>query len=193
MEFLSNRVPVVLGYLGENSMGLNRYVIYFLSSFLAGCASSDYTKTVAHLDLQRFMIPWYVQAGRFTPFENNPYNSVESYTWNAKKEQIDIDFHYNKGAFDGPLKKLPQTAWVKDKSTNANWSVSPFWPLKFDYLVIALDKNYEWTVIGVPSQRYLWVMSRDPQFSRAKTDEILREVERSGYSVADIDYVEHKK
>ncbi len=37
------------------------------------------------------------------------------------------------------------------------------WPFKADYLIIDLDPNYNWTVVGVPSRRYVWIMSRKPQ------------------------------
>ena len=68
----------------------------FLYMLVSGCSTSTpYTKTVSNVDLQRFMIPWHVQAGRFTSFEKDPYNSIESYTWNEKEQRIDIDFSYN--------------------------------------------------------------------------------------------------
>lgn len=174
---------------------LNRSLPYFLCILFAGCASSHtYTKTVNKVDIKRFMIPWHVQAGRFTSFEKNPYNSIESYTWNEKEQRIDIDFTYNEGAFDGPVKKIPQKGWIKDTVTNATWSVQPWWPLKFDYLVIALDDvNYEWTAIGVPSQKWLWVMTRDPHYPREKVNQILKDIEKTGYSIEKVQFVEHNK
>lgn len=65
-------------------------------------------------------------------------------------------------------------------------------PLKFDYLIIALADDYEWTVIGVPNQKYLWVMTRTPQFPREKVDQIIKDVAKSGYSIENIQYVQHK-
>lgn len=165
----------------------------FLYMLVSGCSSTTpYTKTVSHVDIKRFMIPWHVQAGRFTMFEKDPYNSIESYKWNEKEERIDIEFSYNKGSLDGPVKKIPQKGWVKDLKTNATWEVQPWWPLKFDYLIIALADDYEWTVIGVPNQKFLWVMTRDPHFPREKVDQIIRDIAKTGYSVEDIKYVQHK-
>ena len=166
----------------------------FFCMLASSCSSSTpYTKTVPSVDLKRFMTTWHVQAGRFTMVEKDVYNSVESYTWNEAEQRIDIDFHYNQGSFDGPLKSYPQKGWVKNKETNSTWEVSFFWPLRFDYLIIALDENYEWTVIGVPNQKYLWVMTRDAQFPREKVDQILKDVAKNGYSIEDIKYVLHNK
>ena len=176
MRVLTKSIPVLLGLL------------------LSSCSSTPpYTKTVPHVELARFMKPWYVQAGRFTSFEKDPYNSVESYTWNEQEKRIDIDFRYNKGAFDGPEKSMPQKGWVKDTTTNSTWSVQPWWPLKFDYLIIGLGENYEWTAIGVPDQDYLWIMTSEPDFPKEKVQEILEGLKKSGYSVKDIQYVQHNK
>jgi len=156
------------------------------------CAS-PYLQTVSHIDRDRFMGTWYVMAGRFTAVEKDVYNSVEIYTWNEAKQRIDIDFSYNKGALDGPLKKIPQKAWIINQETNATWKVSPFWPLKFTYLVLALDEVKNWTAIGVPGQGYLWIMARDPSFDRASIDAALKAVAEKGYDTRDIVYVEHSK
>ncbi|MBC7713072.1 MAG: lipocalin family protein [Rhizobacter sp.] len=176
-------------------MNLLKTSLPLLCGFLISACShtAPYTKTVSKVDLPRFMKPWHVQAGRFTSFEKNPYNSVESYTWNEKEKRIDIDFSYNEGAFDGPVKKMPQKGWVKDTVTNSTWSVQPWWPLKFDYLIIGLGDNYEWTAIGVPDQKYLWIMTGEAQFSHEKVQEILAKLHESGYNTEDIKWVQHNK
>jgi apolipoprotein D and lipocalin family protein len=163
-----------------------------IGTLLMGC-SPKYEKTVAHVDRDKFMRRWHVQAGRFTSFEKDPYNSVESYTWNEKEERIDVDFTFNQGSFDGPLKKIPQKAWIENKETNAHWKVQPFWPLKFNYLIIALDPNYEWTAIGVPDQKYLWIMTKDAQFSKDKLAPIISHLDGLGYSTKDLEYVQHNR
>jgi apolipoprotein D and lipocalin family protein len=65
------------------------------------------------------------------------------------------------------------------------------WPLKFDYLVIGLGDDYEWTAIGVPNEAYLWIMSRDPNITKDKIEEILRTLESDKYNIENIVYVEH--
>lgn len=164
----------------------------FLGGLIYSCSHKSFDKTVGQVDRDRFMGNWYVQAGRFTMVEKDPYNSVEAYTWNEKENRIDIDFHYNQGGFDGPLKKYPQKAWI-DSPTNDRWKVQPFWPLKFDYLIIGLGENYEWTAIGVPNEKYLWIMTKDPQFPKAKVEEILKDIKAKGYSIEDVKFVQHNK
>lgn len=157
-----------------------------LVKFFSRCIRGNYQKTVSYVDIHRFMKKWYVIAGRFTCFENGAHNAVEQYEFNSKEQRIEINFSFNKDSFSGAVKKIPQRAWVENKKTNAYWKVSPFWPLKFDYLVIALADDYSWTVIGVPSEKYLWIMSDRWELTNEELDTILSKIKSTGYPVINV-------
>lgn len=162
-----------------------------LSSVLTGCSSATYNKTVEQLDLQRFMGTWYVIAGRFTFLEKGAHNAVEIYTWNEEEQRIDIEFSFNKDSLNGPVKEIPQTATIFNQQTKAHWKVSPFWPLRFDYLVVAVDPEYQWTAIGVPSQNYLWIMARSAVIAEAELEKIISKLSELGYRTDDLVFVKH--
>jgi apolipoprotein D and lipocalin family protein len=165
---------------------------FLISLQLVACASSEYKKTAEHVDIQRFMGDWYVLAGRFTSFEKEVYNSLEKYSWNEKQNRIDIDFSYRYGDFSGERKSLPQKAWIKDTTTNARWSVQPLWPLHFNYLIVAIADDYSWTAIGVPNQKYLWIMARDWQNPVPKVLHALNALTAAGYDVHNLVEVPQK-
>ena len=154
-----------------------------------GCSTNKFKKTVDYVDRNRFMGTWYVQAGRFTMFEKGVHNGVEEYTWNEKEERIDISFTYNKDSLTGELKSVPQKGWIYNTKTNAHWKVSPFWPLKFHFLVIALGENYEWTAIGVPDQAYLWIMTRDKTPTRESVEKMIEKIRAMGYRTDEMVWV----
>jgi apolipoprotein D and lipocalin family protein len=135
---------------------------------------------------------WYVSAGRFTIFERNANNAVEMYRYEKQSQTIDIDFSYRKGSPSGKEKRFPQKGKVVEGSQNAHWKVSPFWPLKFDYLIIALAEDYSWVAVGVPNQKYLWIMHRKKEATRKEITDILDHVKAIGYNVQDIEYVPQK-
>lgn len=135
---------------------------------------------------------WYVIAGRFTFMEEGAHNAIEKYSWNEKEKYIDIDFHFRKDKFDGELKEIPQKAFIENTKTNAYWKVQPFWPLKFDYYVVALDKDYKWTAIGVPSTKYLWIMHRDWKVSDEELKRIVKVVQEAKYPVEKIERLPQK-
>ncbi|MBP7845668.1 MAG: lipocalin family protein [Proteobacteria bacterium] len=151
-----------------------------------------YNKTVEHVDVEKFMGRWYVQAGRFTFLEKGAHNAVETYAYNKADEKILIDFTFNKDSFDGKKKSIPQKGKIHNKQTGAHWKVSPFWPLEFDYLIIDLADDYSWTAIGVPNQKYLWIMSRDWNFSDQKVQEVLNRLKDKGYDAENTVRVLHR-
>jgi apolipoprotein D and lipocalin family protein len=156
------------------------------------CSSVNFTQTVSKVDLNQFMGKWYVMAGRFTFLEKDVHNGVETYTWNEKEQRIDIGFTFNQGSFTGKAKSIPQKGWVYNQKTNAHWKVSPFWPLKFDYLVIDLASDYSWTAIGVPNGKYLWIMARDRHLEHKVLQQIITRLNNMGYPTQDIVLVPHQ-
>lgn len=162
-------------------LSLNKIIVLISFLFALNSYADDYSQTVGNVEIDKFMKKWYVIAGRFTFLEKGAHNAVEEYTFNEEKNRIDINFYFNKDSFTGRLKKIPQKAWIENSATNAHWKVSPFWPLKFDYLVIALAPDYSWTAIGVPNQKYLWIMADQWNISEEKLKEIVSEIEALGY------------
>lgn len=146
----------------------------------------NFQQTVKHVEVPKFMGTWYVWAGRTTFLERGAHNSIEKYTWNSDEKRIDVEFRYNQGSFDGKLKHIPQKAWIVDDATNAHWKVQPFWPLKFDYLIIDLEGDYQWTVVGVPDGAYLWIMGRTPIVDESQLAQIIERIKKIGYPINDI-------
>ena len=52
-----------------------------------------------------------------------------------------------------------------------------------DYWVIDLDPAYQWAVVGSPSRRYLWVLSRRPIMQQSLFQELLERAQARGYPV----------
>lgn len=52
-----------------------------------------------------------------------------------------------------------------------------------DYWVIDLDPNYQWAVVGGPSRKYLWVLSRTPSMDTKLFQQILDRARARGYPV----------
>lgn len=168
-------------------------VAFVLVLFSMGCTSLNYNQTVKYVDTPKFMGSWYVWAGRTTFLEKDAYGSIEKYTWNEKEQRIDVDFTCHKKSFEGKLASYPQKAWIENTQTNAHWKVQPMWPFKFDYLVIDLDPDYAWTVIGVPSGSYVWIMGRVPVVSDEDLANIVDRIKNLGYPIQDIQRVPQRE
>lgn len=168
------------------------FAVTALLSLLTGCSSAKLDfRSVDNLDLQRFMGKWYVIAGRFTPLEKGAHNAIEIYTYQPELKRIDIDFKFNRGSLDGTPVSIAQKGWVHNQENRSHWKISPFWPLKLDYLVLAVADDYSWTAIGVPNQSYLWIMARSPEFSAEEMNTVMQVLAKREYSVDDMVQVKH--
>ena len=76
-----------------------------------------------------------------------------------------------------------------NKETNAEWRMQFVWPFKMPFLIIALDEDYEHTVIGYPSRKYVWIMARKPQMSDEVYRSIIGDLEEVGYDISKINKV----
>ena len=135
---------------------------------------------------------WYVIANIPTWIEKGAHNALEQYFWNDKG-YIDVVFSFNQDSFSGVSKKLTQKAFVYNKMTNAEWRIQPFWPLKLPYIVIDLDEEYTYTVIGYPSRKILWIMSRSKSLNEQTLNKIYEKLEAQGYDTSLIEKEPHSE
>jgi apolipoprotein D and lipocalin family protein len=52
-----------------------------------------------------------------------------------------------------------------------------------DYWVVDLDPGYQWAVVGGPTRRYMWILSRSPSMDEAVFARIRERAARRGYPV----------
>ncbi len=155
---------------------------------LAACSTYSPVRTVAQLDLERFMGDWYVIANIPTFIERKAHNAIESYELVGSK-RVATTFRFNQGAFDGPLKTYKPTGFVTDDPSNAIWRMQFIWPIKADYRVIYLNADYTQTVIGRNKRDFVWIMARTPSIPEANYLAILGEISRQGYDISKIQTV----
>jgi apolipoprotein D and lipocalin family protein len=166
-----------------------KFMLIALTFLIMSCATKHPPlKKVPSVDINRFMGKWYVIASIPTFIEKGAHNAVETYTWNEKEKRIDVYFTFNKGSFKGEKKEYTQKAFVHDKSGN-EWRIQFFWPLKFPYLILELDQEYSYTVIGVPNRDYVWIMAKTPTLPENTYQEIIERLKLQHYDIKLIEKV----
>ena len=156
---------------------------------VAGCRSAPPPlATVEHVDLPRFMGPWYVIANIPTWLERGAHNAVESYVLDPDGS-IETTFTFRDGSFDGPLKTYHPRGFVLDTRSNAQWGMRFVWPFKADYRIIYLSADYSQTVIGRQQRDYVWIMARTPTIDDADYRRLLHFIAAAGYDAARVERV----
>ncbi|MBX9702118.1 MAG: lipocalin family protein, partial [Acetobacteraceae bacterium] len=59
-----------------------------------------------------------------------------------------------------------------------------FWPFYGDYWVLGLDPDYRWAVVGDPSRRWLWILSRTPAMAPTDLERAKAVAREAGYDLA---------
>jgi apolipoprotein D and lipocalin family protein len=148
---------------------------------LAGCATTQPPlRTVTHVDLNRYLGNWYVIANIPYFLENGKVASYDTYSLRPDG-RMNNTFTFRKGGFDAPEKSWHGIAWVVNHDSNAEWKVRFLWPFSTTYLVLELDSDYQWAVVGTPGRNLLWVLARQRHLSAITYGEILHRIGLQGY------------
>lgn len=147
--------------------------------------SSPPPPTVRHVDLDRYMGEWFVIANIPYFLEKGKVASSDTYRMRPDGRMDNI-YTFRKKSFDAPEKQWKGVAWVVDRETNATWKVRLFWPLTSTYLVIHLDPDYRWSVVGNPSGKLLWILARKRSLPEHEYRDILELLQKDGYDAGRI-------
>ena len=145
-------------------------------------------KTVEYVDLEKYMGQWYVIANIPTFIEKRATNAIEHYKLNDKGE-IETKFTFYQDSPNGKKKEYNPKGYIYNKESNAEWRMQFIWPFKMPFLIIDLDDNYTYTVIGYPNRDYVWIMSRESQMKVEDYDNIIDKLSSVGYDISKIQKV----
>jgi len=140
-------------------------------------------EVVESVDLDRYLGTWYEIASYPAWFQKGCTAVTAQYSL-RDDGLIRVVNSCNKGSLDGKLKQSTGRAKVVDGSSNAKLKVSFFGPFWGDYWIIDLDPEYRWAVVGVPSRKYLWILSRTRSMDEALYQEISGRLQAKGYDKA---------
>ena len=165
-----------------------RLAIFFLGS-LMGCQSSmPPIATVPHVDLPRFMGPWFVIANIPTFIEKAAHNAVESYRLDPDGT-IATTFTFREGSSTGPAKRYEPRGFITDRTSNAAWDMQFFWPIRSNYRIVYLSEDYRETIIGREERDYVWIMAREPKIPDDHLAKLIEIAVKQGYDAQKIQRV----
>ena len=175
--------------------GMRHMAALIAGTLAVGCASPEPVskkpmktpagtlRTVQHVDLKRYMGDWRVIANIPYFAEKGCIDSIETYA--ARPDgKIDNVFTFRKGSFDAKQSQVRAIAWVHNQETNAEWRIRFFRLITAKYLVLDLDPEYRWTVVGHPSRKYGWIMAREKTLPDSTYRAILDRLAAQGYDPA---------
>jgi apolipoprotein D and lipocalin family protein len=154
--------------------------LLFGSLALEGAPSPE---VVPSVDLNRYAGKWHEIARLPNRFQRDCVREVTA-TYTLRPDGKIIVLNQCRAA-DGRSKSVTGTARIANaKGPNSKLKVTFFWPFSGDYWIIGLDADYRWALVGGPSHKYLWALSRDPHMDDTVYARIVDLARRQGYDVS---------
>jgi apolipoprotein D and lipocalin family protein len=163
---------------------LGQVAIFFaVALLLPACNLADKTvdpplPTVASVDVPRYVGTWYQQALIPNSFQAMCVSSTQA-TYAVDGDGLTV-LNQCRNA-KGQMEEAKGVAKIVEGSNNAKLRVSFFRPFYGDYWVLALEPNYQWVLVGAPSRKFGWVLSRSAQLDDATYNAILDKAAALGY------------
>ncbi|MCX7875075.1 MAG: lipocalin family protein [Melioribacteraceae bacterium] len=168
---------------------MKRIIILFSILVLISCTSSNYLplETVDKVDVNKYLGKWYEIASIPNSFQKGcqctsaEYSLIDSETIRVK----------NRCKKDNEIDDVEGKAFIVEGSNNAKLKVQFFWPFKGDYWIIELDNDYKYAVVGTPSRKYLWILSREPKLDENIYQMLLQKIKNKNFDISKIQKTIH--
>lgn len=168
---------------------MNKLVIFIIATIAISCSTQNYAPlpVVDNVDVNRYIGKWYEIA-------HLPFKQQEGCSCTKAEYQI-IDSTtlrvINKCMKDGEIDQANGKAFVVEGTNNAKLRVQFFWPFRGDYWIIFLDsENYNWAVVGTPSRKYLWILSRSPNMDKTLLNDLIMKIDKAGFDSSKLMFTE---
>ncbi len=138
--------------------------------------------TVPHVDLKRYAGKWYEIARYPNRFQKDCAGDTSA-TYTLRGDGT-VEVVNECRTKKGKTKRAVGTAKVTDRASNSKLKVTFFWPFYGKYWILHLGPEYEYAVVGEPSRKYLWVLSRKPRLDQVVYEELAKKIADVGYDPA---------
>lgn len=138
--------------------------------------------TVDWVDVNKYTGQWYEIARLPNSFEKGLECVTANYSFkkNGKIEVLNKGYSLDKGRY----KTAKGTAWVPDSEFPGRLKVTFFWPFAGNYYIISLDKDYHHVLVGDPSRKYLWILSRTRELDEDVYSELMNTAGKHGFDTS---------
>lgn len=135
------------------------------------------------IDLVKYQGQWLEAARLPNWFQRDCLSSEANYTL-LDNGDVSVVNKCNKSGDD--VGEANGRAWSTNAPQNTKLKVRFFWPFSGDYWILALDKNYQWVIVGSPDYKYLWILVRKIPIDGLLFQNLLNIASDKGYDLKDL-------
>ena len=139
--------------------------------------------TVKEFNLQRYLGKWYEIARYDHRFERGLHYVTAEYS-KRPDGKIKVLNCGHQDAVDGKEKCSIGKARPSHNGQPGQLQVAFFLSFYSDYNILELDPDYQWSLIGSSTDKYLWILSRTPHLDQNTLNQILEKARQRGYDTS---------
>ena len=145
--------------------------------------------TVPDVDINKYSGKWYEIARLPNSFEKGLVCVTAEYGL-RDDGKISVINAGQKENNIGKVKSIRGKAWVPDKNEPGRLKVQFFWPFAGGYYIFHLDQeNYQYALVGNPSRKFLWILSRKPYIDDSLYQELSEIARKNEFAVEKLNKV----
>lgn len=161
-----------------------RYILSFVSVVVIWSCSPSYLilSPVEDFDIERYMGKWYEIERLPNKFEEGLEDITAMYILRDDGYITVI----NEGRLVEDKSRVKQAkgkAWAPNPREPSKLKVSFVWPFSGDYWVLRVDPDYNYALVGDPTGKYLWILSRERKLDPEIVLELKNYASILGFSV----------
>jgi len=160
-----------------------------IAAFLTSCTTTGGKGTPDSIDFSLYQGTWYEIARLPNSFEEGLKCITATYSYNEDGMILLTNKGVNKQNPDD-IKTLTARAWVPDPEHPENLKVQFVWPVVTDYLLVHIDRDKGYAIIGTPSRKLLWFLSRTDSIPETDMNELKRIAAKNEFNTEGIVFVE---
>ena len=168
---------------------LTIYLILTLLNFKV-LAADQQIEIAPYVDLKKYVGRWYEVASIPQTFQKQcAKDTTADYSFGIKDR---INVVNSCVESDGKISVANGRAVVKDKKTNSKLKVTfvklGFWIFPFggNYWILDVSPDYRYALIGDPTLKYAWILSRTPELNHSDFDYAEAKFKSLGYDTCAI-------
>ena len=153
----------------------------------AACQNRPPLPQPAQFEASRYLGEWYEVARLPVFYQPDKTLAKATYGPGAKPGEVTV-FNESFDQAGQPLKSIRGTAIMENSPPPGRFTVKfpgiPALVAAFsgpNYHVLHVDKNYRTAVVGIPSRKALWILSRDPRLPKGKLEELIAVAKSAGF------------
>lgn len=160
---------------------MRQLLIIIIMAIFSNCNSNNDLATINNLNIEKYQGTWYEIARLPNSFEKGLKCVTANYTLkkNGKIRVLNKGYSEKKEKY----KEAKGAAYVPNQDFPGQLKVTFFWPFAGDYYIITLDEAYQYALVGDPSRKYLWILSRTKQLDENIYNKLTDKAREAGFDV----------